>query len=78
MTIGFQKLDPNLYEFYLASNSLEPSSFKCWGGEGVDGDESFKASTRQKGKGERKKKGIRKKEVLGFEKLQNCLEKKKN
>ena len=43
--------------------------FQMLGGGGSWWRWVFKASTRQKGKGERKKKGIRKKEVLGFEKL---------
>lgn len=39
----------------LSSIQLIRAKFFQIGG-GVDGDESFKASTRQKGKGERKKK----------------------
>ena len=46
-TTDFQKLNPDLYELYQASNSSEPSSFKP---RGIDGGKPFKVYSRRKGK----------------------------
>ena len=44
-TTDFQKLNPDLYELYLASNSSEPSSFKPGR---IDGGKPFKVYSRKK------------------------------
>ncbi|RVW55375.1 Transposon Ty3-I Gag-Pol polyprotein [Vitis vinifera] len=46
-TTDFQKINPDLYELYQASNSSEPSSFKPGR---IDGGKSFKVYSRKKGK----------------------------
>ena len=46
-TTDFQKLDPDLYELYQASNSSEPSSFKP---RRIDGGKPFKVYSRKKEK----------------------------
>ncbi|RVW75504.1 Transposon Ty3-I Gag-Pol polyprotein [Vitis vinifera] len=46
-TTDFQKINPNLYELYQASNSSEPSSFKPGR---IDGGKPFKVYSRKKGK----------------------------
>ena len=45
MTTDFQKLNPDLYELYQASNSSEPSSFKPGR---IDGGKPFKVYSRKK------------------------------
>ena len=45
MTTDFQKLNPDLYELYQASNSSEPSSFKPGR---IDGGNPFKVYSRKK------------------------------
>ena len=44
-TTDFQKLNPDLYELYLTSNSSEPSSFKPGR---IDGGKPFKVYSRKK------------------------------
>ena len=44
-TIDFRKLNPDFYELYQTSNSLEPSSFKPGG---IYGGKPFKAYSRKK------------------------------
>ncbi|RVW45061.1 Transposon Ty3-I Gag-Pol polyprotein [Vitis vinifera] len=46
-TTDFQKLNPDFYELYQASNSSEPSSFKLGR---IDGGKPFKVYSRKKGK----------------------------
>ncbi|RVX03295.1 Transposon Ty3-G Gag-Pol polyprotein [Vitis vinifera] len=46
-TTDFQKINPNLYELYQASNSSEPSSFKLGR---IDGEKPFKVYSRKKEK----------------------------
>ncbi|RVW54342.1 Transposon Ty3-I Gag-Pol polyprotein [Vitis vinifera] len=46
-TTDFQKINPDLYELYQASNSSEPSSFKTGR---IDGGKPFKVYSRKKGK----------------------------
>ncbi|RVW78808.1 Transposon Ty3-I Gag-Pol polyprotein [Vitis vinifera] len=46
-TTDFQKINPDLYELYQASNSSEPSSFKPGR---IDGGKPFKVYSRKKGK----------------------------